>query len=156
MYLLKASAFTFYILVLCTDELFGHYRFLRSIYSYEFVFYDKMEQMVCGFHYSILIFYLLTYLKKSLYLIYTLYFVVLQEFEETLKKLEYLNVIEMSNDYFSLANNKKFQVLLLNLLSPFISSYCCVCRILQKVIYVLINVYVLYYTRMSCNHIRVI
>jgi len=62
---------------------------------------------------------------------------VLQEFEDSVKQLEVLSVVESINsDRLKLGNHRKLQILLMNLLQPFLEGYLTVCKLLQQVCWV--------------------
>jgi len=64
-------------------------------------------------------------------------FCLLQEFEDSVKQLEVLSVVEpINSDRLKLGNHRKLQILLLNLLQPFLEGYLTVCRLLQQVCWV--------------------
>ena len=59
---------------------------------------------------------------------------VSQEFEDSVKQLEVLSVVESINsDRLKLGNHRKLQILLMNLLQPFLEGYLTVCKLLQQV-----------------------
>jgi hypothetical protein len=59
---------------------------------------------------------------------------LLQEFEDSVKQLEVLSVVEpINSDRLKLGNHRKLQILLLNLLQPFLEGYLTVCQLLQQV-----------------------
>jgi hypothetical protein len=58
----------------------------------------------------------------------------LQEFEDAVKQLEVLSVVEPTkSDRLKLGNHRKLQILLSNLLLPFLEGYLTVCHVLQQV-----------------------
>jgi hypothetical protein len=58
----------------------------------------------------------------------------LQEFDDAVKQLEMLSVVEpTSSDRLKLGNHRKLQILLINLLQPFLEGYLTVCQLLQQV-----------------------
>jgi hypothetical protein len=61
---------------------------------------------------------------------------LLQEFEDSVKQLEVLSVVEpVSSDRLKLGNHRKLQILLLNLLQPFLEGYLTVCQLLHQVLW---------------------
>jgi hypothetical protein len=57
-----------------------------------------------------------------------------QEFDDALKQLEMLSVVEPTkSDRLKLGNHRKLQILLINLLQPFLEGYLTVCQLLQQV-----------------------
>jgi glycerone phosphate O-acyltransferase len=56
-----------------------------------------------------------------------------KEFEDSVKQLEVLSVVESINsDRLKLGNHRKLQILLMNLLQPFLEGYLTVCKLLQQ------------------------
>lgn len=57
-----------------------------------------------------------------------------KEFEDSVKQLEVLSVVEpISSDRLKLGNHRKLQILLLNLLQPFLEGYLTLCQLLQQI-----------------------
>jgi hypothetical protein len=58
----------------------------------------------------------------------------LQEFDDAVKQLEALSVVEpTTSDRLKVGNHRKLQILLSNLLQPFLDGYLSVCQVLQQV-----------------------
>jgi hypothetical protein len=58
----------------------------------------------------------------------------LQEFHDALKQLEVLSVVEPTkSDHLKVGNHRNLQILLSNLLQPFLEGYLSLCQILQQV-----------------------
>ncbi|PNF23629.1 Dihydroxyacetone phosphate acyltransferase [Cryptotermes secundus] len=56
-----------------------------------------------------------------------------KEFDDAVKQLEMLSVVEPTkSDRLKLGNHRKLQILLLNLLQPFLEGYLTVCQLLQQ------------------------
>ena len=69
----------------------------------------------------------------------------IQEFADALKQLEVLSVIDHTKSGgLKLGNHKKLQILLSNLLLPFLQGYISMCHILKQVCCLLLS-----YTRVT-------